>query len=424
MLDLKFIRENPQIVAQAIKDKQEKVDFNKFLDLDEQRRNFLQQLESKRRQLNQLSTSMAKFKKKGESTDQIHNQLKDLSQEIKQIEQSYKKVYDQWEKLYHFIPNIPEQDTPLGSSEQDNRTIKIWGEVEKSKQGLDYHQICEKLHLVNWHSASIISQSSFPLYQGDGARLEMALIMFMLDLHTKHHYKQIIPPFLINRDSMFGTGQLPKMEEDSYVIEKDDLFLNPTAEVPVTNIFKGQIIPEQKLPVKLSAFTTCFRREAGSYGKETKGLLRMHQFNKVELVHLVKPEDGFNSLEQLLNQAELVLQQLKLPYRVRMLCRGDMTFASAVTYDLEVWAPISKKFLEVSSVSYFKDFQARRIGLKYQPENGSKQFIHTLNGSALATPRTMIAILEQYQQEDNLIMIPEVLLPYFSGQKVINSSEQ
>lgn len=423
MLDQKFIRENPEKIKKAIQDKGESVDFIKFLDLDKKRRNILKELEEKRSELNRSSEELARLKKENKDISEIYGNLKIMSKEIKNNEKEYRTIHTQWENLYHSIPNFPEDDVPIGKGEDDNITSNECGNIGYTKEGYDHHKIADKLGLLDFVSASKVTASAFPLYIGQAARLELALIMYMMEFHAGRGYTEMLPPFLVNRKAMFGTGQLPKLEEDMYLIEKDDLFLNPTAEVPVTNLLANSILEEDKLPLKYTAFTTCFRREAGSYGRETKGLQRMHQFNKVELVHIEKPENGRNSLDQLLDEAEQVLKNLDLPFRTRLLCTGEMSFATAITYDLEVWTSISKKFLEVSSVSYFRDFQARRINIKYRKQGSKPVFVHTLNGSGLATPRTMIAIFENYQDSDGSIVIPDVLRKYFNGAEKIGIPE-
>lgn len=412
MIDIKYLRNNTEKIDEEIKKKGEKINFTYFLETDKKRKEILTELEKKRSILNKKSKEIAKIKKEKKDAQNLYEEVKLLSNNIKMIEQNYKNINNQWKNLYNSIPNYPEDDIPEGENENDNITISTHGNCELIKNGLDHLQISKKYNLLDFNLAAKVSKSAFPLYIGAGARLESALISFMLKTHIENNYTELIPPYLVNRNSCFGTGQLPKMEDDLYLIESEDIFLNPTAEVPVTNLYRDSIINVENFPIKYCALTTCFRKEAGSYGKLTKGLLRMHQFNKVELVHIVRAENGRQSLKELLAQSELILKKLKLPYRVRLLCKKEMSFASAITYDIEVWSPISRKFLEVSSVSYFRDFQSRRINIKYKKDKTSL-YAHTLNGSALATPRTMIAILENNIQEDGRIKIPEVLLPYF-----------
>ncbi len=417
MLDVKYLKENFEKVKNAVKAKGENCDLDAFLDLDQKRKILLKSLEDKRSRLNAFSKEISAKKTQ---KDEILTKSKELSQEIKTEEKIFSETDKKWKDSLMWIPNIPDDDVPLGKTEDQNETIFSWGDPGKKKEGSDHFKITADLKLLDFALAGKVSKSAFPLYTGNGAKLELALLMFMMELHSENGYRQILPPFLVNRSSMFGTGQLPKLEEDMYLIEKDDLFLNPTAEVPVTNLFSGEILDHESLPVKLCAYTACFRREAGSYGKETKGLLRMHQFNKVELVHLSKPENSRDSLEELLEEAQLVLKKLEIPFRTRKLCTGEMSFASAITYDIEAWAPVSKKYLEVSSVSLFRDFQSRRMNLRFRDKNGRVAFVHTLNGSGLATPRTMIAILENHQQENGKVSIPPILRKYFSGAETLN----
>lgn len=417
MLDLKYIRDNREYVKIAVASKGEKCDLDAFFEIDEARKLSLKMIENKRSRLNALSKEISAKKKNGQD---LLAESKKLSSEIKSDEKEFSEIDKKWKEALYWIPNVPDQDVPTGKSAEDNETVYSWGEPGSEKKGLDHFELSSKLKLLDFASAGKVSKSAFPLYTGNGARLELALIMFMMELHSENGYRELLPPYLVNRNAMFGTGQLPKLEEDMYLIEKDDLFLNPTAEVPVTNLFSQELLGYESLPVKICAYTTCFRREAGSYGKETKGLMRMHQFNKVELVHLSKPEESRNSLEELLEESQLVLKKLGIPFRTRKLCTGEMSFASAITYDLEAWAPVSKKYLEVSSVSLFRDFQSRRINIRFKNEEGKISFVHTLNGSALATPRTMIAILENYQQENGEVSVPTVLKKYFPGREILS----
>ncbi|MBN2363658.1 serine--tRNA ligase [candidate division WOR-3 bacterium] len=417
MLDVKYIRENREYVKIAVASKGEKCDLDAFFEIDEARKFSLKMIENKRSRLNALSKEISAKKINGQD---LLAESKKLSSEIKSDEKEFAETDKKWKEALYWIPNVPDQDVPTGKSAEDNETVYSWGKPGSEKKGLDHFELSSKLKLLDFASAGKVSKSAFPLYTGNGARLELALIMFMMEMHSENGYRELLPPYLVNRNAMFGTGQLPKLEEDMYLIEKDDLFLNPTAEVPVTNLFSQELLGCESLPVKICAYTTCFRREAGSYGKETKGLMRMHQFNKVELVHLSKPEESRNSLEELLEESQLVLKKLEIPFRTRKLCTGEMSFASAITYDLEAWAPVSKKYLEVSSVSLFRDFQSRRINIRFKNEEGKISFVHTLNGSALATPRTMIAILENYQQENGEVSVPEVLKKYFPGRETLS----
>lgn len=422
MLDIKFIRENANLVKESTKNRGVKVDVDRILSLDREKRRFLKEAESLKHKRNKASDEIAKMKREKADASAKISEMKETSGAIKELDgivtEADKKLHD----LLLNVPNIPHSTIPVGPSPKDNKVVKSWGKIPKFRFKPKNHlQITERLDILDFKRASKITGSNFALYKGFGARLERGLINFMLDLHTKKHkYTEIFPPFLVNRASMMGTGQLPKLEEDMYKIKEDDLFLIPTAEVPVTNILRDEILKEEDLPIYYTAYTACFRREAGSYGKETKGLIRVHQFDKVELVKFVKPERSFDELELLLKNAEKVLQLLKLPYRVIMLSTGDISFAASKCYDIELWAPGTEAYLEVSSCSNFTDFQARRANIKYRPKASKKaEYIHTLNGSGVALARLVVAILEAYQQEDGSIKIPAVLRPYLDGQKII-----
>ena len=414
MLDLKFIRENPDIVKKSLKNRNIKFNLDELLKLDVEKRKILKESETLKAEKNKVS-------KGGKPDPKTIENMKSISQKIADLDT---KVGEIDKKLANFIlniPNIPHNSVPVGSPEA-NKEVKKWGELYKFDFNPKSHiDLGQKLDILDFPRSSKISGSGFCLFKGLGAQLERALINFMLDLHTKEHgYKEIFPPFLVNRASMTGTGQLPKLEEDMYRLKDEDMFLIPTAEVPVTNIHRDEILDEEILPVYYTAYTACFRREAGSYGKDTKGLMRVHQFDKVELVKFVKPESSYDELEALLNNAEEVLRRLKLPYRVIALSTGDISFAAAKCYDIEVWAPGIKKNLEVSSCSNFTDFQARRANIKYRPKSKKKtEYLHTLNGSGIAMARTIVAILENYQQKDGSILIPEVLRPYMGGRDKI-----
>ena len=417
MLDLKFIRENFDYVKSKVETKKIKVDLEKFKELDEKRRKLQTEVDSLKAERNRLSKEIGKLKSKGEDISEITKSVKEISAQIKEKEEKLKEIEKEFYYLYSFIPNLPHNSVPIGVSEEDNVVVKdVNIKVEKKYKVLDHIQIAEKLNLIDFKRGAKITGRGFVVYRGFGARLERALINFMLDLHTKEHgYEEIYPPFFVNRDSAFGTGQLPKSEDQMYYIEKDDLFAIPTAEVPVTNLYRNEVLSEDELPKKFVAFSPCFRREAGSWGKDTRGLLRLHQFNKVELVKYTLPENSYEELELLRENAEKVLKLLELPYRVVELCTADLSFAAAKCYDLELWAPGTGKFLEVSSISNFEDFQARRINIKYKRKNGEKGFVHTLNGSGVATARLMVAILENYQNADGSLTIPDVLRDYVGG---------
>ncbi len=408
MYSLKFIRENKDVILEAVKKKGEKVDVEKLLSLDKERRDILGQLESLKHKRNEKSKEVGLLKKQGKDNSALIQELQSIVQEIKDLEKKIKNTESEINKLLRWIPNIPHpsvKDKPV--------VIREWGEKrEFNFPPLDHLTLSESLGWLDFQRGARIAGSHFPLYKGFGATLERALINYMLDLHIKnHHYVEIFPPFLAREECMFGTGQIPKLKEDMYIIGEDNLYLNPTAEVPLTNIHRDEVLDGKKLPIKYTAYTACFRKEAGSYGKETRGLLRVHQFNKVEMVNFTLPEASYNQLEILLGEAEDVLKGLNLPYRVVQLPLYDLSFASAKTYDIEVWAPVSKKWLEVSSVSNFEAFQARRTNIRYNL-NGKRDFVHTLNGSGVATPRTMIAIMENYQKPDGDVEVPDVLKKY------------
>ena len=413
MLDIKFIRENPAIVKTTIKNRNLKLDIQEVLDLDSERRKMLVEVEGLKAERNVIS-------KKGKPDETILDKMKALSQKIGNLDTKVEGIDKKLSNLMLYIPNIPHNSIPIGNAE-NNKEVKKWGEPRKFDFKPKTHiEIGEDLDILDFPRSSKISGSGFCLFKGLGALLERALINFMLDLHTTQHgYKEIFPPFLVNRASMTGTVQLPKLEEDMYRLKDEDLFLIPTAEVPVTNIHRDDVLEESELPIYYTAYTACFRREAGSYGKDTKGLMRVHQFDKVELVKFVKPETSFDELERLLANAETVLQKLGLPYRVVMLSTGDISFAASKCYDIEAWAPCVEKNLEVSSCSNFTDFQARRANIKYRTKDKKLEYVHTLNGSGIAMARTIICMLENYQQKDGSVIIPEVLRPYMGGRERI-----
>jgi len=414
MLDLKYVRENIDKVKEAVKNKKEKVDINKLLYLDKKHRHILGELDSLRHIRNKVSKEIALLKQQGKNAQDKIERMRKVSQDIKKLENGEKECKLSIDEIFKWIPNIPDSSVPVGEDSSHNRVIRETTKIKLPFTPLPHWQLVEMHKLVNFHWGARISSTNFPCYTGMGARLERALINFMLDTHISSRYKEIFPPFLANRKAMFGTGQLPKLEEDMYRIEKDDMFLNPTAEVPITNLHRNEIINIDDLPLRYTGYTACFRREAGSYGKETKGLQRIHQFNKVELVKIVEPQTSYDELESLTRDAEKILSLLELPYRVVLLSTGDLSFASAKTYDLEIWAPGSKKYFEVSSVSNFEDFQASRANIRFKKQ-GKLIYPHTLNGSGLATPRTFIALIENYQEEDGSIRIPPVLRPYMGG---------
>ena len=421
MLELKFIRENLDLVKDALRKRNSKLEIDGLIELDDKRRKVLLELEDLRAKKNLANDEISKLLKEKQDPKEKIASMKDIAIRIDSLEKELKEHEPQLSRMLLNIPNIPHASIPAGDAGA-NKIVRSWGEPKRIANAARSHiELAEHLDIIDFTRAAKLTASNFILYKGDGARLERALYNFMLDLHTsKHGYKEIFPPFLVNRASMTGTGQLPKMEEDMYRLKDDDLFLVPTAEVPLTNIFRDEILNENDLPIYYTAYTACFRREAGSYGKDTKGLMRVHQFDKVELVKFVKPESSYDELEKLLNNAETVLQLLGLPYRVLMLSTGDISFAASKCYDIEAYASGMDKWLEVSSCSNFEAFQARRANIKYRRQADKKtDYLHTLNGSGVALARTMIAILENYQQPDGTVLIPEVLRPYFNGKERI-----
>ena len=421
MLDIKFIRENPDLVKESIKKRNLKFDLDGLIKLDDSRRQVLTQLEALRSEKNKANDEItALLKAKNDAKDKISS-MKATAEKIDGLEEELREAEAGLDKLLLSIPNIVHSSVPVGDPTK-KEIVRTWGAPKKFDfKPVTHVELAQNLDIIDFNRAAKITGSNFILYKGLGAKLERALINFMLDLHVKKHgYTEIFPPFLVNRASMTGTGQLPKLEEDMYCLKDDDLFLIPTAEVPVTNMFRDEILDEEKLPIYYTAYTACFRREAGSYGKDTKGLFRVHQFDKVELVKFVKPENSYDELEKLVANAEEVLQILNLPYRVAALPTQDISFASSKCYDLEAYAPGVDKWLEVSSCSNFEGFQAHRANIKFRRKDTKKsEFLHTLNGSGVALPRTVIAILENYQQKDGSVAIPEALKPYFDGKERI-----
>jgi seryl-tRNA synthetase len=417
MLDIKRIRNNPKEVNELLKRRNPELSIDRALALDERRRELLKEFESKKAYQNKTSKKIPQLKKAGEDIKDILDEMKKLSLEIKEMEGQVKEVEEQIEEELLGIPNIPNPGIPVGQSEEDNKEIRTWSEPTKFDFEPKAHwDIGEELGILDFERASKITGSRFSMFKGQGARLERALISYMLDTQTlKNNFKEVSPPFMVNKTSMIGTGQLPKFEEDVFKIPQKDFYLIPTAEVPLTNIYRGEILDVEQLPEYLTAYTPCFRSEAGSAGRDTRGLIRNHQFDKVEMVMLSKPEDSYDQLEILTSFAEKILQDLKLPYRVLELCTGDTGFSSAKTYDLEVWMPSYDNYVEISSCSNFEDYQARRANLRYRNEDGKVEYVHTLNGSGLAVGRTFAAVLENYQNEDGTVTVPEVLRPYMGG---------
>ncbi len=428
MLDIRFIRENQEAVKQSLKARASKIDLDVVIDLDEARRKTLTTLEELRARKNKANNEIsALLKEKKDAKSKIAS-MKETASLIDELEVRVKEKQEVLDKLMINIPNIPHESVPVGAPDQ-SQIVRSWGkERQFDFNPVNHIVLSEHLDIIDFSRATKITGSNFILYKSAGARLERALINFMLDLHVQRHgYTEVSPPFLVNRKSMTGTGQLPKLEEDMYRLKDDDLFLIPTAEVPVTNIYSDEILEEDQLPIYFTAYTPCFRREAGSYGKDTKGLMRVHQFDKVEMVKFVKPETSYDELEKLVANAEEVLQLLDIPYRVKVLSTQDLSFSASKCYDLEAYAPGMDKWLEVSSCSNFESFQARRANIKYRkvtPEGKkSVEYVHTLNGSGIALARTVIAILENYQQKDGSVLLPDRLKPYFDGKDRISQKE-
>ncbi|MCK4547445.1 MAG: serine--tRNA ligase [Candidatus Eisenbacteria sp.] len=424
MLDRKFVRGNPDLVKKAMSDKNESADLDELLRRDEQRRALLVKVDTLKKQRNDVSQEIGRLKASGEQEEAETRirEMRKVSDEITDLDEALKGIDEALHEIEIRIPNIPHPSVPVGVDESANQTVRTWGERPTFPfEPLPHWELGDGLGLMDFQAASNVAGSGFALLKGRGARLQRALVQFMLDLHVREHgYVEVAPPYLANRETMFGTGQLPKLEEDMYFCEVDDLFLIPTAEVPVTNLHRNETLAERDLPIQYVAHTACFRREAGAHGKETRGMVRVHQFEKVELVKFVRPEDSYDELESLTANAETVLQRLGLAYRVVMLSTGDLSFAAAKCYDLELWGPAQRKWLEVSSCSNFEDFQARRIGIRYKPAGGGKaRLVHTLNGSGVALPRLIVALLENYQREDGSVEIPEALVPYVDGMKEI-----
>jgi seryl-tRNA synthetase len=394
-----------------------------FVQMDKQWREWIQNVEQLKNRRNVVTQEIAGLKKNGENADSLILEMRNVSDEIKRIEEQIRSIEVEIEQTTLIFPNIPDDSVPIGLSEEDNVELRKWGEPnEFTFEAKTHWEMADSLRLLDFEAASRVTGSRFVFYKGIGARLERALIQFMMDLHADQHgYEEILPPYLVHRDSMVGTGQLPKFADDAFKVADTDFYLIPTAEVPVTNYYRETILTSEDLPKSFVAYSACFRSEAGSAGRDTRGLIRQHQFNKVELVKFAKPEQSYELLEQLTNHAETVLQLLKLPYRVIALCSGDLGFSSAKTYDIEVWLPSYNQYREISSCSNFEDFQARRANIKFRRDVKAKpEFVHTLNGSGLAIGRTVAAILENYQQVDGTVVIPEVLRPYMGGKTVIS----
>jgi seryl-tRNA synthetase len=425
MLDIRFVRENTDRIIDALKKRGQKSDIlDKFLEIEQEGRDLLRIVEEQRQLRNRLSQEIGKLKKEGRDATDILAEAKSVSDNITAKEENLRLLEGRAKQELLLIPNIPHESVPIGKDDTGNKEIRAWGDKPQfTFEPKNHWDIGENLGILDFERAGKIAGARFVILKGAGARLERALINFMLNLHTKEHgYTEIFPPLLVNREAMTGTGQLPKFEEDLFKLADDSkgLLLIPTAEVPVTNMHREEILDEDNLPIYYTAYTPCFRREAGSYGKDTRGLIRQHQFNKVELVKFVKPEDSYNELEALTGNAEEILKRLNLPYRVVALCTGDIGFSAAKTYDLEVWFPAQGKYREISSCSNFEDFQARRADIRFR-KKGKKgtEFVHTLNGSGLAVGRTFAAILENYQQEDGSVIIPDALRHFMGTEKIV-----
>jgi seryl-tRNA synthetase len=420
MLDARYVRENVETVRHALKRRGYEFPLAEFLDIEGKRISLLQEAEELRSRRNAVSEQIGNLKRQKADASAQLEEMKGVSDRLKGLEEKLKELEAETRTFLLTIPNIPHHSVPLGRDEQENVEIRRWGTPrEFDLEPLNHWDIAEALDIIDFDRAAKIAGARFAVMKGAGARLERSLMNFMLDRHTAKGYKEIFPPIMVNRESMTGTGQLPKFEAELFRIADPEFYLIPTAEVPVTNIFRDEILREANLPVYFTAYTPCFRREAGSYGKDTRGLIRQHQFNKVELVKFVKPEDSYDELEKLTRDAEEILQQLDLPYRVVALCTGDIGFSSAKTYDIEVWLPGQNRYREISSCSNFEDFQARRAGIRFRREaRKGTEFVHTLNGSGLAIGRTLVAVLENYQQKDGSVIVPEALRSYMGMDRI------
>lgn len=420
MIDLKVLRENPDLIRSILKKRGVTLDLDEMIEKDKERRTRITELQELKQQRNALSEEIGQLKRQGEEPAELMAQARDLAHKIKEKEDNQREIEQKFSELVQWIPNIPHDSVPVGTGSESNEFMRGMKTTPKTDfEVLPHWEICEALDMLDLKRAPKISGSRFILYKGMGALLERALINFFLDLHTtKHGYTEIFPPILNPTDCLYGTGQLPKLEADMYRCRDDAFYLAPTAEVPLTNMHREEILLEKTLPIKYVAYTPCFRREAGSYGKEVRGITRVHQFNKVELVKYATPDQGYSEFEGMLNDAEAAVKMLELPYRVMLLCTGDMTFASAITYDIEVYAPGMDEWLEVSSISCYEQYQARRANIRYRKPGEGVDFVYTMNGSGLATPRTFIAIVENYQTRDGRIRIPTVLQKYMGTEYI------
>lgn len=422
MLDLKFVRDHLEVVQTMLKNRNNSLSLDGFTDLEKKRREILNEVEQLKGQRNSTSKKIGAMKKAGEDTTEISAEMRKVGEKISSLDNDLKEIEKNLRDFLLNIPNMPKEDVPIGKDETQNPEIRRVGEPKKFNFEPKAHwDIGTDLNIFDFDRAAKVSGARFTFYKGLGARLERACINFMMDLHSnKHGYTEMLAPYIVNRDSMIGTGQLPKFAEDMFKVENSDFYLVPTAEVPTTNYHRDEILSAENLPEYFSCYTACFRAEAGAAGRDTRGLIRQHQFNKVELIKFTKPEESWEELESMVNAAEDVLKILEIPYRVVLLCTGDMSFTSAKTYDIEVWMPAQNKYREISSCSNCTDYQARRANIKFRRDSKSKpEFVHTLNGSGIAVGRTVAAILENYQQEDGSVKIPSALIPYMGGVEVI-----
>jgi seryl-tRNA synthetase len=418
MLDIKYLKQNIDFVNQKMDERGQKIDFDRFIDLDAKRRDILQAVETLRNERNSVSKQVGELKKKKEDASALIEKMGNVSAKIKEYDESLRVTEEELNAFVMVVPNVQHESVPRGNGSEDNQVVRTWGEKPVfSFEPKQHFELGESLNILDFARGAKITGARFTVYRGAGAQLERALFNFMLDLHVeKHGYTEVLTPFMVNAESMTGTGQLPKFKEDLFKIEGMEYYLIPTAEVPVTNIYRDEILEEDKLPIYLVAYSPCFRSEAGSYGKDTRGLIRQHQFNKVEMVKFSQPETSYDELEKLTANAEEVLEKLGIAYRTVCLCTADLGFSSAKTYDVEAWMPGQNTYREISSCSNFEDFQARRASIRFRrTDSGKVDFVHTLNGSGLAVGRTVVAILENYQQADGSVLIPEALRPYMRG---------
>jgi len=423
MLDMKFLRNNFGEVKEKLAHRGEDLsELDHFGELDEKRRELIAETEELKAKRNEASKQIAALKKEKKDAEPAIQEMREVGEQISNLDKELKQIEENLQQVMLSIPNIPHESVPVGEDEDDNVEVRKWGTIPEFDFEIQAHwDIGTNLNILDFEQAAKVTGSRFVFYKGLGARLERALINFMMDLHAEEHgYEEMLPPYIVNRTSLTGTGQLPKFEEDAFKLEDWDYFMIPTAEVPVTNYYRHEILKAEGLPKKYVAYSASFRSEAGSAGRDTRGLIRQHQFNKVELVHFTMPEDSYETLETLTNHAERVLQRLNLPYRVMSMCTGDLGFTAAKKYDIEVWIPNQNTYREISSCSNFEDFQARRAGIRFRRDTkGKPEFVHTLNGSGLAVGRTVAAILENYQNEDGSVTIPDALRPYMGGKDVI-----